>query len=220
MNNLINMIKKPIRVVKYKKRKRKWQINNKHNFVKLGQVSGDVLINNKIEIGKMTYGTLNVLSFGNEFEKLRIGCFCSIAEKVNFLLGGEHNYKTISTYPFKVMLGTSKSEAITNGTIIIEDDVWIGYGSIILSGVTIGRGAVIGAGTVVAKDIPPYAIYAGNKITKYRFSNEIISKLLLIDFSNLDNEIIKNNIENLYENVTENNVDEIINKLQGETSEF
>lgn len=54
--------------------------------------------------------------------------------------------------------------------IVVEDDVWIGGGSIILAGVTIGKGAIIAAGAVVNKDVPPFAIVGGvpAKILKYR----------------------------------------------------
>lgn len=89
----------------------------------------------------------------------------------------------------------------------------------ILSGVTIGQGAVIGAGSIVAKDIPPYSIYAGNKIIKYRFSEKIKNKLLQIDFDRLDEKNIKENIDLLYTNCSEDNIDEIINKIFGELYE-
>jgi serine acetyltransferase len=68
------------------------------------------------------------------------------------------------------------------GDIIIENDVWIGATATIMSGVKISNGAVIGAGSVVTKDVPPYAIVAGNpaKVVKYRFTEEQIEKLLSI----------------------------------------
>ena len=104
-------------------------------------------------------------------------------------------------------------ESETKGDIIIEDDVWIGYGCTILSGVKIGQGAVIGTRSVVAKDIPPYAIYAGNKIIKYRFSNKVIEKLLKIDFSKINEKCIRENIKCFYETITEDNVERILEKL-------
>ena len=66
------------------------------------------------------------------------------------------------------------------GNIQIENDVWIGAKSIILSGVTIHSGAVVGAGSVVTKDIPAYSIVVGNpaRVVKYRFELDIIEKLL------------------------------------------
>jgi chloramphenicol O-acetyltransferase type B len=63
-----------------------------------------------------------------------------------------------------------------NSKVIIEDDVWIGYGAIIMSGVKIRRGSIIAAGSVVTKDVEPYSIVGGNpaKLIKYRFSKEEI----------------------------------------------
>lgn len=168
---------------------------------------------NKVIVGKGTYGPLEVRCYGNDKEKLIIGNYCSIAHGTKFILGGEHNYKVFSTYPFKKKFNISGNESITKGEIILEDDVWIGENSLILSGVKIGQGAVIGAGSIVSKNIPPYAIYAGNKVIKYRFSDEIINKLLQIDFDKLDENKIRDNIDLLYTEINEKNVDQIIKLL-------
>lgn len=139
----------------------------------------------------MTYGTLNVQSYGNSEEKLSIGSYCSIAGNVIFLLGGEHPYKGFSTDPFrKYICGIDKNTA-TKGPIVIEDDVWIGENSLILSGVKIGQGAIIAAGSIVTKNIPPYAIFAACKVLKYRFDQEVINALLHFDYENLDINHIK-----------------------------
>lgn len=115
------------------------------------------------------------ISFGN---------YCSIAEDVAFLLGGEHDVQWVSTYPFferwaipdEGNLKTLKSR----GSIIVEHDVWIGHGATILSGTRIGIGAIVGAGSVLRGTVPPYAIMAGNpaKLIRYRFSEEIRNGLL------------------------------------------
>lgn len=70
--------------------------------------------------------------------------------------------------------------------IIIEDDVWIGYDSLILSGVRIGKGSVIGARSVVAKNVPPYSVFVGNKVIKKRFPDEIIAKIESLDYGRID----------------------------------
>ena len=67
--------------------------------------------------------------------------------------------------------------------IVVEDDVWIGYGALVLSGVTIGQGSIIGARSIVTKNVPPYSIYVGNRVIGKRFPDEIIDKLISIDFS-------------------------------------
>ena len=179
---------------------------NKHNFTKLKHYTKI----SDIKVGKGTYGILDIKKYGGENSKLYIGNYCSIANDCVFLLGGEHNYKKISTYPFKAYY-LNEGESTNNGDIIIDDDVWIGYGSTILSGVRIGQGAIIGAKSVVAKDIPPYAVYVGNRIIKYRFNENIIEKLLKANYDNLSKDKILKNIEKLYENINENNVEEIIN---------
>ena len=152
---------------------------------------------------------------GNGNEKLIIGNFCSIAPEVVFLLASEHCYKNISTFPFKVKFLGHENEAGSKGSIIVSDDVWIGYGAVILSGVKIGQGAVIAAGSIVTKDVPPYAIVAGNpaKILKYRFDENVIKKLLDFDFSTLSKEQIQKFSSLIYSEITSENVDEIINSF-------
>ena len=188
--------------------KRKWRKVNKNNYTSAGTIFPIDAVN----VNRYTYGILNVIKFGNKYSKLKIGAYCSIAPQVTFLLSGEHNYKTVSTYPFNSRL-FNIDETITNGNIVIDDDVWIGYGTTILSGVKIGQGAVVGAKSIVAKDIPPYAIYAGNKIIKYRFNQKIIDELIKIDFKNLDKEFIQNNKDLLYEELNELNYKQILNNL-------
>ena len=99
----------------------------------------------------------------------------------------------------------------SKGKIIIEDDVWIGKGATILSGVTLGKGCIVGAKAVVAKDVPPYAIVVGNpsEIIKYRFDDNIIKILkdLAYDKINL------NNHELLYTTITSENAQNIIDIL-------
>ena len=95
--------------------------------------------------------------------------------------------------------GDPKAEAISKGDITI-DDVWIGFRATILSGVHIGQGAVVAAGAVVTKDVPPYAIIGGvpAKIIKYRFSPEVIEQLLKLDYSKLTDDMIWERIDDLY----------------------
>lgn len=89
--------------------------------------------------------------------------------------------------------------------------MWIGYNCLIMSGVTIGKGSVIGARSVVAKSIPPYSIYIGNKVVRKRFPDEIISKLMEIDYSR-----IKHKRSDLYmrycqTEIDVDNVEEVLN---------
>ena len=185
-----------------------WRCKNKHNSTILGDVSESAVIT----VGRGTYGKLNVESYCDNNIKLVIGNYCSIGPNVQFILASEHPYHGFSTYPFRVKLGLQEYEATSKGDIIIDDDVWIGYGVIINSGVHIGRGAIIASGAVVVKDVEPYSIVGGNpaRHIKYRFSEKIRKKLMGIDFANLDTNKIANNIDIAYTELTEENIDEII----------
>lgn len=175
---------------------REWRNRNSHNET-YAENKFDM---NCVQVGNYTYGTLYVLNF-NTIEKLTIGNFCSVGPHVSFILNADHHLDNISTFPFKVKcLKTEQYEGVSKGDIVIDDDVWIGCGVTILSGVHVGQGAVIAAGAVVTKDIPPYAIVGGNpaKIIKYRFDSEKIKELLKIDYSKLTKEMVEKNIDNLY----------------------
>lgn len=94
-------------------------------------------------------------------------------------------------------------DAQSKGTTVVEDEVWIGLDALILSGVRIGKGAIVGARSVVTRDVPPYAIVGGNsaKVIKYRFPQEIIDVLLPFDLSEIPEETLKKNIEVLYQKI-------------------
>ena len=191
---------------------KKFKKKNVHNNTWMANIF-DI---DKVKIGIGTYGPLFVKEYGNKNEALEIGNYCSIAHGVKFLLGGEHNYKLFSTYPFQKKFNIKDNESITKGKIVVEDDVWIGEDSLILSGVKIGKGAVIGAGTIVSKNIPPYAIFAGEQIIKYRFNGSIVKELMKIDFSNITKEKIIKSREILEKEINENNVREIVEMINKE----
>ncbi len=199
---MFNKIKK----MKFDKNWRKMNPNNQTTSVNIFNTS-------LVEVGDYSYGGIKVISFSNDY-KLRIGKFCSIAEDVVFLLNGEHYTNHLLTYPFKVRMLGSDSESFGKGDIIVEDDVWIGYGSIILSGVKIGKGSIIAAGSIVTKDVMPYSIVGGNpaKLIKKRFSDNVINKLIDFDFSKLTMEYVRKNIDVLYQEIIDDNIDDIINK--------
>lgn len=148
------------------------------------------------EIGEWTYGDPKII-LGRTHGKIRIGKYCSISSNVEFVLAGDHRMNFVTTYPFNVLFDEFKNlmgHPRHRGDIIIGNDVWIGYGAKILSGTTIGDGAVIGFNSVVTKDVPPYAIVVGNpsKIIRYRFSPELIEKLLLIKWWDWTHEKVLN----------------------------
>lgn len=130
----------------------------------------------RIEVGQHSYGALEVYISGEGAAKLKIGHFCSIGLGTKFILQSEHPYCGFSTFPFRTKIFGEKSEATSKGSIIVGDDVWIGLDVIVNSGVKIGQGAIVAAGSVVVKDIPPYAIVGGNpaKFIKWRFEDEVV----------------------------------------------
>lgn len=189
----------------------KWRKCNKHNFT----VAKNIFDKNRVKVGNFTYGSLYII-MSNVSHKITIGSFCSIAPNVTFIVESDHPINKLSTFPFKVKCLNQKYEAISKGDIIIDDDVWIGYGSVILSGVHIGQGAIIAAGSVVTKDVPAYAIVAGipAKVIKYRFSKEVILKLLEFDFSCLTLDVVSKCENSLYRDINEYNINEILNELR------
>ena len=148
------------------------------------------------KLGKFSYSQRNT-----QIYKAVIGKYCSISWRVT-IGAPQHNYHRITTHPFP--LDTiyniySEYEIIQNDCldkeVIIGNDVWIGCNATILRGVKIGDGAIIGANSLVSKDVPPYAIVAGTpaKIIKYRFKEDIITRLLELKWWEWDRDTIKKN---------------------------
>jgi virginiamycin A acetyltransferase len=134
----------------------------------------------KYEIGDWTYGKPRIRSW-REGATFKIGRFCSIADGVTILLGGEHRVDWVTTYPVNILFGGERVPGLptTKGDVVIGNDVWIGQDALILSGVQIGNGAVIAARSVVKDDVLPYSIVAGNPAQhiKFRFSKSVIDDL-------------------------------------------
>ena len=135
----------------------------------------------RYEIGEWSYGHPRVLDWGTG-AKLKVGRYCSFAGGVTIFVDGEHHVEWVSTFPFPGLV-TEKRETdhciVSKGDLVIGNDVWICDGAIILSGVRIGNGAVVGARSLVAKDVPAYGVVGGNpaRVIGFRFSNEQIAQL-------------------------------------------
>jgi acetyltransferase-like isoleucine patch superfamily enzyme len=110
--------------------------------------------------------------------------YCSIGKNLQFILN-HHDYSKVSTHPLF-------SDGYSKGDIIIGNDVWIGMNVILLDKINIGDGAVVAAGAVVTKNVPPYAIVGGNpaKIIKYRFPPDIIERFLNVQWWNYHEDIL------------------------------
>ena len=140
-------------------------------------------------------------------DKLIIGKFCQIAAGVEFVMNGaNHRMDGVTTYPFYIMGGDwgsaiapVKDELPLKGDTVVGNDVWIGQNVTVMPGVHIGDGAIIGANSVVASDIPSYAVAAGNpcRVIRKRFDDEFIAYLLDLKWWDWDIEKIEANFEAL-----------------------
>ena len=136
----------------------------------------------RYEIGEYTYGYPKVTAWDNH-TILKVGRYCSIGGGVEILLGGNHQVDWVSTYPFHAFFPGCEElpdQTTTKGDVVIGNDVWVGQGAMILSGVTIGDGACVAAGSVVTRDVPAYSIVAGTpaKVVRLRFDSSKIDALM------------------------------------------
>ena len=161
-----------------------------------------------LSVGRRTYAarTAHIRTWAAS-ERIVIGAWCSIAGEVRIVhpgvsedltdhtgqivslrLRGNHRPETATTFPVGILLRDMVFDALpADGSLqsrplVIGSDVWVGYRATILGPVTIGHGAIVGAGAVVTSDVPPYAIVAGNpaRILRMRFPPEIVERMLRI----------------------------------------
>jgi acetyltransferase-like isoleucine patch superfamily enzyme len=137
-------------------------------------------------IGAHSYGAFTVHAGPGDRVRLRIGAYTSIAEGVEFALGGNHRADWVSSYPFRVRFGLpgayEDGHPRPEQDIVVGSDVWLGHDALVLPGAVIGDGAVIGARAVVAKEVRPYAIVVGSpaREVRRRFDDEQVRALLRI----------------------------------------
>lgn len=144
-------------------------------------LSGQVLI------GSYTYAGSLCCRLYSKHEKILIGSFCSIADQVVVMGGGNHRTDRCTTYPLSrifSMIDPETDVEIPSKATVIGSDCWIGMKTTILPGLEIGHGSVIGACSVVTRDVPPYHIAAGNpaRIIRSRFSETVIQQSLQIQW--------------------------------------
>ena len=163
----------------------------------------------------MSYIVEADLTVGSNRCNLLIGRYSSFAYKISIDIGMDHLYRCITTYPPHKILSASyhttdtsiinpAADPLVHHQMTIGNDVWVGANAQLLGGIHIGNGAVIGAGTVVAKDIPPYAVVVGNpaRVIKYRFDEETITRLQRIKWWNWPKEKIETFIPQFNDDMT------------------
>jgi len=173
------------------------------------------LIGRFVKIKDSKIGKYSRVNSGAKIAYTDIGNFSGISFGSRVGVGG-HPTQMVSTSLIFHKRNIIKDEwakeiNFTKGRVEIGNDVWVGMHAMILTGVKIGDGAIIAAGSVVTKDVPSYAIVGGvpAKIIKYRFEPEVINKLLEIKWWDLSDEEISNKIEFFWEKKVDL---EVINK--------
>ncbi len=157
------------------------------------------LVFGKVKIGRYTSINGPGTRICSNINDVEIKAFCSIASNV-IIQEYYHNTALPTTYNILSQVIKDKDAGLqvtSKGKVILEEDVWVGSNACILSGVTIGRGSVIGAGAVVTKDIPPYSVAAGNpcKVIKSRFDQNTIAELEASRWWEWSEDEIKKNAE-------------------------
>jgi virginiamycin A acetyltransferase len=147
---------------------------------------------------------------------IQIGKYSALAEKITFLINLNHDYKSVFQGSPSFISESRPSKLKRKGSVLIQNDVWVGHGVTLLSGITIHNGAIIGAESVVTKDVPSYAIVAGNpaKIIGYRFPEEERAALNEIAWWNWDQTRLLERKEELFQPV-----EQFIDKFQKEAKE-
>lgn len=188
------------------------KIDNKSRISRKAKVYGHV------QVTHSTMGDYSYVGRNSRVIHAEIGKFCSIASETKIGMG-THTLDKISTSPIftEAKNGTKHSwvnESAVNPfkRVIVGNDVWIGVRTMVMGGVKIGDGAVIGAGSIVTKDIPPYAVVAGvpAKVIRYRFPQEQIEALMSNPWWELPEDKLREHIDLFQDS---ENIDKIINEL-------
>lgn len=159
------------------------------NMKRGAQLGRGCKLEGDIRVGRQTNLEPDCEVVGN----VNIGNFCAIARRNLFQQTNHETQKPALQMRFYEDVLNSKLEHTSSGPINIGNDVWIGTQSIILSGVSVGDGAIVGAGSVITHDVEPYAVVAGVPAERigWRFPNEIRQKLMDLSWWEWDNKKIQ-----------------------------
>jgi acetyltransferase-like isoleucine patch superfamily enzyme/glycosyltransferase involved in cell wall biosynthesis len=191
-----------------------WRTLNQNNYTILARTP-DHFDFSRVQVGRMSYGELNIITDGHDQASVRIGSFCSIAGDVKFLAGGQPAHDGFSTFPLLARYFGELPEPGSAGAIVVGDDVRIGQQCLIQSGVTIGQGAIIAPGSVVTEDVAPYTVVGGNpaRLIRPRYNAAVVQKMQRLDYARVDDAAILANRDILCQPLTIDNVDVIIDRL-------
>lgn len=202
MNKLLKLLKRCTSYIHAKKKKH----STVENFLHIPDHYIDDCVGSNVYLGKQVkiispvtkgyIGDYTYMNGGYIYDNVRIGKYCSIAH--NVCLGpGEHYLDRLSTYPVKIRVLNQGWENVFPEAkeTVIGNDVWIGNNATILAGVKVGDGAVVAAGSVVTREVPPYAVVGGvpARVIKYRFPPETVTMLEHLQWWDKDLEWIRQN---------------------------
>lgn len=183
------------------------------------EISKKAKINRFVKVFNCTIGDYSYVGSNSELVNVTVGKFCSIASKCSIGLAS-HTLNFISTSPIFTLKnnGTGFSwvkmdiTGIANNKVSIGNDVWIGNKATIIGNVKVGNGAIIGAGAIVTKDVPNYAIVVGvpAKVIKYRFPDDVIEKLNSLEWWNFPTDLLKKNIYYFQKQLSDLELDQLI----------
>ena len=177
-----------------------------------------LIASGRVTMGRHSYGTPQIITFGGDATRLVIGHYVSIGHEVQFLLGGNHRVDWVTTFPIRRVFGLpgagNDGHPSSKGDIVVGNDVWLGFGSRILSGVTIGDGAVIAAGSTITRSVRPYAIVGGSpaRELKRRFNDAQVERLLRVEWWSWSDEKVCAEVGAL----CSNNIDEFLDRHDGQ----
>ena len=148
----------------------------RHSFANCGKNVHFSPLNSQLSYDTISIGNdvyIGPYALFSSIKKITIGNKVTFGPRVT-IMGGNHNFKEVGSYIYD----NHKKNDDDDLPVTICDDTWIGCNAVILKGVTVGRGAIVGAGAIVTKDVPPYAIVGGNpaRIIRYRWDETTIEK--------------------------------------------
>ncbi len=185
------------------------------SFISSSELKEGAFVERRCRLSKVILGAGTLVSPNVVLKNCDIGKYCSIASNSYITAHCDHDIKRVSAYSdfyWNKLLGTTREVKTSPLRTVVGNDVWIGCNAVVLGGVTIGDGAVIGAGSVVTKDVLPYSVVVGNpaREIKKRFPEEIIEQLLEIKWWEFDKKTLAENIEL----ITNGPTTDIIEKLK------
>ena len=147
-----------------------------------------------LQLGKFSLASTEVQVRCFKFLKcVTVGKYCSIGRSC-FVIDANHNINFAATFPFAELgvCASAPANELLKPTPSVQNDVWIGDDAYILAGVDVGDGAVVASNTVVTKNVPPFAVVAGNpgRIVKYRFEPDTIARFLQVKWWDLPDDVV------------------------------